>query len=268
MPDSQESTHHVRPFVYDTLHSKALHFAICEVQSSMRLRDPDALDLEYTRMMMGFLLFMAEPQSITMIGLGGGSLAKFCYRHLPQTRILVVEINPHVIALRDEFHIPSDDDRFSVVRTDGAQYVRTSASPCDILMVDGYDSEGLPPRLCSQRFYDDGFALLRPGGIMVVNLQYSHDHYAIHLDRIRRSFGDSVLVAGDKDGCNSIVFARKGVGFAQIRQSAMRLPESLDVAAAAALLPALTQVAAASRQQQGESSDGIGGSSAHARSPA
>lgn len=258
MPESQESTHHVRPFVYDTLHSKALHFTICEVQSSMRLRDPDALDLEYTRMMMGFLLFMAEPQNITMIGLGGGSLAKFCYRHLPQTRILVVEINPHVIALRDEFHIPSDDDRFSVVRADGAQYVRTSTSPCDILMVDGYDSEGLPPRLCSQRFYDDGCALMRPGGIMVVNLQYSHEHYAIHLDRIRRSFGDSVLVAGDKDGCNSIVFARKGLGFEQIRQSAMRLPQHLDAAAAAALLPALTQVAAASRlfKQQGESAGG------------
>jgi spermidine synthase len=129
MPESQESVQHVRPFVYESLHSKALHFTICEVQSSMRLQDPYALDLEYTRMMMGFLLFMAEPQNITMIGLGGGSLAKFCYRYLPQTRILVVEINPHVIALRDAFHIPSDDDRFSVARADGAQYVRTSTSP-------------------------------------------------------------------------------------------------------------------------------------------
>ena len=119
-----------------------------------------------------------------------------------------------------------------------------------------------------QAMIEEIVRVMRPGGIMVVNLQYSHDHYAIHLDRIRRSFGDSVLVVDDKDGCNSIVFARKGVGFAQVRQSAMRLPESLDVAAAAALLPALTQVAAASRQQQGESSDGIGGPSAHARSPA
>jgi len=67
-----------------------------------------------------------------------------------------------------------------------------------------------------------------------------------------------VLVAGDKDGCNSIVFARKGLGFEQIRQSAMRLPQHLDAAAAAALLPALTQVAAASRlfKQQGESAGG------------
>ena len=67
----------------------------------MDLRDPSALDLEYTQTMMGFLLFLPQPQRIAMIGLGGGSLAKFCHRYLPRTRIQVVEINPHVIALRD-----------------------------------------------------------------------------------------------------------------------------------------------------------------------
>ena len=37
--------------------------------------------------MMGFLLFKPQPRSIGMIGLGGGSLAKFCYRYLSRTRI-------------------------------------------------------------------------------------------------------------------------------------------------------------------------------------
>eukprot|EP01034_Spumella_vulgaris_P002483 gene2483-3228_t len=34
------------------------------------------------------------------------------------TRIKVVEINPHVIALRDEFQVPADDERFKVRRGD------------------------------------------------------------------------------------------------------------------------------------------------------
>jgi spermidine synthase len=87
----------------------------------MQFQNPHALALEYTRTMMGFLLFNPEPQNIAMLGLGGGSLAKFCYRYLPQSRIQVVEINPQVIALRDEFHVPPDDKRFGVVRGDGAQ---------------------------------------------------------------------------------------------------------------------------------------------------
>src|SRR5437016_2304602 len=99
MPESQESAHHVKPFVYDSLNSRALHFSISEIQSRMQLKSPHALDLEYTRTMMAFLLFNPEPSSISMIGLGGGSLAKFCHRYLPQARIQVVEINPHVIAL-------------------------------------------------------------------------------------------------------------------------------------------------------------------------
>ena len=52
--------------------------------------------------MMGFLLFIPSPARILMVGLGGGSLAKFCFRHLPDAAIDVVEINPHVIALRDD----------------------------------------------------------------------------------------------------------------------------------------------------------------------
>jgi spermidine synthase len=46
----------------------------------------------------------------------GTVLAKFRYRHLPRTRISVVEINPGVIALRKELAIPDDDKRLEMER--------------------------------------------------------------------------------------------------------------------------------------------------------
>ena len=64
---------HAKPFVCETATTRALHFDIAETQSCMLIGDPDALALEYTRTMMGFLLFNPEPRQITMIGLGGGS---------------------------------------------------------------------------------------------------------------------------------------------------------------------------------------------------
>ena len=109
-----------------------------ETQSQMRLQDPDVLDLEYTRVMMGFLLFHPRPDRIAMIGLGGGSMAKYCYRHLLRSSIDVIEINPHVIALRDEFHVPPDNERFNVIRGDGAQFVHERATRYDVLLVDGF----------------------------------------------------------------------------------------------------------------------------------
>lgn len=251
MPETQESARHVKPFVYESLSSKALHFSICEIQSRMQIRDPYALDLEYTRTMMGFLLFDPEPQNIAMIGLGGGSLAKFCYRHLKQSRIQVVEINPHVIALRDEFHVPPDDERFNVVQGDGAQFVRDSTTRCDVLMVDGFDCDGMPSSLCSQRFYDDCFDMLQTDGIMVVNLHYGHAQYPVHLDRIRHSFKDAVLVCDDGELSNSIVFAGKGRNFETKRPGAVRRPKSLEGTAADQLLAAFALITSALKDQGG-----------------
>ena len=211
----------------------------------MRIGDPDALDLEYTRTMMGFLLFDPGPQDIVMIGLGGGSLAKFCYRHLKDSAIQVVEINPHVIALRDEFHVPPDDERFTVVRGDGARFVRRRDARCDVLLVDGFDSDGLPSRLCSQRFYDDCAAMLRPDGIMVVNLHYGHARFEVCVDRIRRSFDDAVLVVDGVDLGNSIVFAGKGRAFGRCRPGVVRRPKGLDSGAAEPLLAGFAQVMSA-----------------------
>lgn len=236
---------HVKPFVYETLTAKALHFSICEIQSRMMLRDPFALDLEYTRTMMGFLLFVPDPRRIAMIGLGGGSLAKFCHRHLRHACLEVVEINPHVIALRDEFHVPPDDARLRIIHADGAQYVQEHTPQADVLFVDGFDSEGLPGTLCSQRFYDDSHELLQPGGMMVVNLHHGHRQYERHLDRIRRSFAGAMLVVDDSDLSNSIVFASKGPALERAAAGLVRRPKGLDAAGADQLVGAFARVAGA-----------------------
>ena len=60
-----------------------LHFEDGNVQSRMLQAEPARLVLEYTRLMMGFLLFAPAPARIAMIGLGGGLLAKYCALRLP-----------------------------------------------------------------------------------------------------------------------------------------------------------------------------------------
>lgn len=251
MPEHTDADAFVKPYVYETLNSKSLHFTIAEIQSRMQPQRPYALDLEYTRTMMAVLLFKPQPESLAMIGLGGGSLAKFCHRHLPHTRIKVVEINPHVIALRDEFCVPPDDARFTVRCGDGADYVRAAPYPVDVLMVDGFDYEGQPPALCSQRFYDDCHDTLKSDGILVVNLHAGHRHYDAFLSRIRRSFGEQVLVVGDRDKSNSIVFGFKGQMPAGVRAATLqRKPEHFDAQTWDELRPAFGAVAAALQRQR------------------
>ncbi len=234
--------HHVKPFVHASATSKALHFSMNEIQSRMALDDPYALDLDYTRTMMGFLLLRPEPRRIVMVGLGGGSLAKFCHRHLPGASLWVAEINPHVIALRDEFQVPADDERFQVVHADGAKFVRDHDPGVDVLMVDGFTTDGLPARLCSQRFYDDCERVLAADGVLVVNLHCGHQHYATWVERVRRAFGGAVLVVEDGELSNGIVFACKGNALAKAVPGAVRRPRGLAPAGAEQLVGAFARI--------------------------
>src|SRR5438270_10265377 len=99
-----------KPFIIDSGLQRRLQFDLYTVQSAMHRQHPDRLILAYTRKMMACLLFNRTPARILLLGLGGGSLAKFCYRHLPDSSITAVELNPDVIALREEFHIPPDNE--------------------------------------------------------------------------------------------------------------------------------------------------------------
>src|SRR5689334_22221343 len=67
-----------RPYIIEEDGERRLHFSRASVQSVMSLQDPNALLAAYTRKMMAFLLYNPEPAHILMVGLGGGSLTKFC----------------------------------------------------------------------------------------------------------------------------------------------------------------------------------------------
>ena len=196
------------PFVLQEGNSRSLHFTLGEIQSSMRLDRPDELQVDYTRTMMGFLLLQPRPRALTMIGLGGGSLVKFCHRHLPSAFITVVENNPAVIALRGEFGIPDDDGRLSVVTDDGAAFL-SAATAIDVLLVDGFDGTGQPAQLCSQSFYDDCFRALAPGGVLVANLHADHCDHDLFLSRIDHSFKGNAMQVLAPEKSNCVVFAAR-----------------------------------------------------------
>ena len=189
-----------------------LSFDELRVQSEMRLDAPDELVLGYTRTMMGFLLFNPRPAHIAMIGLGGGSLAKYCYASLAATTITVAEIDPAVIALRERFFIPPDDARLQVQCIDGAAFVSAARNQYDVLLLDAFDARGQPPNLATQRFYNDCLDCLTERGIMVVNLTDIHTGFEPLLARMRHAFSHAVIAIDAEDSTNRIVFAgRNGV---------------------------------------------------------
>lgn len=202
---------------------RALRFGATDVQSAMDLRNPDRLVLNYTRLMMGFVLFQPRPLNMLMIGLGGGSLPKFCHRHFPGTDITVVEIDSQVIALRDQFEVPPDQADFRVVQADGADFVAAvDDASYDVIMVDGFDAESMSPALGTHNFYAHCARLLTTGGVMVCNLHELDLHFGAYLERIALSFDGRALAVATRECGNSVVFARNNMSVCA------RLPQHLQ----------------------------------------
>jgi spermidine synthase len=213
-----------KPFIVDIRLRRFLHFDFDAIQSAMDLSRPDRLCLSYTRKMMAFLLFNRLPRRVLLLGLGGGSLARFCYRYLPGTRLTAVELNEHVLSLRNEFHVPADDARFRVVHSDGAAYVAQLPACKDVVLADACDRSGIAPELDSSEFYRNVFRCLVPGGIFVANLCGSPDSRNAHFLRIRQVFGEQWLALPVRPDGSIIVFAFKDKGPAALAELTAAAP--------------------------------------------
>ncbi len=176
-----------RPRVRTANGTRQLYFDHRHIQSAMRLDDPDALVLPYTRVMTAFLLFAPEPAEILLVGLGGGSLAKFCLRYLPAARITAVEIDAEVIALRHQFQVP-EDQRLSIVHADARDYLRESRRTFDVILLDGFDADGIAPSFEEPGFYSLAADRLAPFGVLAANLIGELDGWHSHFKALWAAF--------------------------------------------------------------------------------
>ena len=186
-----------------------LHVGGEAIQSAMRLQDPFALELDYTRCMMAFLLFHPDPRRALMIGLGGGSLAKFFHRRLAGLRTHVVEYDERVIATaRALFHVPGDDARLKIEHGDGVESLAPEC--CDLLVVDGFEDESTPSAMVSQAFFDAAWCALEEPGVLVMNIMDDDGDFDRHLQRMEHAFGGAVLAFQSLRDPNIVVIGLKG----------------------------------------------------------
>lgn len=153
---------------------RSLHFDSRWMQGAMRISQPWALELEYTRVMMACLLLRDArtfPRNILLIGLGAGSLTKFLYRHCPSAHLTAVEIDPRVVDVaRQAFGLPDDPARLDIVIADGVEYMRTCGQTYDLILVDGFNEHAHPGDLNALPFYQACRAGLSEQGVLAVNL--------------------------------------------------------------------------------------------------
>ena len=182
----------------------------------MLIDSPQVLVHQYIQRMMAWLLFV-DPASVgarraLQLGLGAGSLTKFCHKVL-RMQTTAIEINPRVlVACRGWFKLPPDNARMRVVLADASREIRDPQwlGSVDALQVDLYDHDAAAPVLDSEAFYADCRRLLTDDGCMTVNLFGRASSYPRSVEKMAAAFGKDAIwpFKATREG-NTVVLAQR-----------------------------------------------------------
>ena len=113
-------------------------------------------------------LFFDEPGRLCLLGLGGGSIARNYAGD--GWRIDAVEIDPVVVRFaHDHFRLDPTDAR--IFEMDGRRFLRESGEMYDIVLFDAFGGGNIPFQLVTREAFDLAALRLRPGGILVLNIE-------------------------------------------------------------------------------------------------
>ncbi len=142
-------------------------------ESSMKLSDPGALTVDYTRMMTVGLAYVPKVERILEIGLGGGRTISYLKAALPDTAILAVEIDKDVVDLAKKYFQFKESATLRAVVADGRSFLMRDKDLWDIILIDAYRGPFVPFHLLTKEFYTLVKSRLAPGGIVVQNIEPS-----------------------------------------------------------------------------------------------
>lgn len=193
--------------ILDHNNHRSMHFGTDAKQSETLLNDPYALTLDYTRLMAFSTIFCPSPKSILCLGLGGGSLPKFFWKHFPQCWIDVVERSPLVIELCYRYFALPNSKRLQVYEADAFAFLEQSALQYDLIFIDLYTSAGVSDIIARQGFFK-GYRqkLNEEKSLLIFNLwKNSPEETVIEgAKQIGESFGRNVLILPNKEGTSYV----------------------------------------------------------------
>ena len=199
-------------------------------QTCISLQNPDALVLNYTRMLLGALYLNPEPKKILVIGLGGGVLPTALQKILPQAQIDSVELDPSVAKVARQFFGFSPAPHSAVVIEDGRVYVKRAqkqGKKYDLVILDAFDQVYVPEHMLTKEYLLEVKSLLAPGGVLAANTFSTSKLYDAESATYASVFGPFYNLKTE----NRVILASNGAlpAMAQIKANAQQVEPKLKV---------------------------------------
>ena len=147
------------------------------VETMVNLDRPQDLVIEYTQFMFTSYAFRPKQERVLIVGLGGGSMVHFLKHHDPSLKVDVVDIDPMIVEVADQFFQVKSDGNVKIYAEDGEKFLKNTKELYDVIYMDAFlkpapdtSIEGIPAHLQTIAFYKETQKKLKPGGLVVFNL--------------------------------------------------------------------------------------------------
>ena len=135
--------------------------------------DPITLFLPYSQLMVSSLALVSEPKRGLILGHGGGSFAKWLARHWPELEVDIVEVDPVVVRMAEDFFSYRAPPQHHVYVRDARAYLNGTTQMYDLIWVDAFARHMVPFHLTTEEFFSELRTHLTANGVLVVNLASS-----------------------------------------------------------------------------------------------
>ena len=179
-------------------------------QTAINESNPFIPHLEYARNTILGLVFYPAPESILVMGLGGGSIPMMFHNICKQTHIDVVEIDPEIVEIAKKYFHFNTSSRLQFHIDDASLFVKKSNERYDLIIMDAYIGNKLPRSLTTAKFFSEINRLLSLNGTFIANVvRKNRREFQKLLKKNGFENKDVWLLPGIRSR-NTVVFASRG----------------------------------------------------------
>lgn len=158
------------------------------LQGCISKNNPQLLVFDYTKFMIGSLLFNPSPNQILILGLGIGSIPIALSRILPNSQIDIVEIDNRLPEIAEKYFEFNKTDRMNIYIEDGYQFLMNTKKKYDMIFMDIFDETYIPKIFLTEQFIQRTKDSLTENGIFIMNTFTTSPTYADEENLINKIF--------------------------------------------------------------------------------
>ena len=177
----------------------------------------------------GVLPAMVEtPQTVLILGHGGGSFTRIFNAYYPELSVTGVEIDPTMTEAA-ELTMGLLDATVEIVYADARTYLLNTEKNYDLILVDTYQTSSIPAHLATHEFFELVHSRLNEGGLVALNASSASGDFLNSLVKSVDIHFDQMAAYAVPNSTNSMILGSDDLNFDFLRA----VPEMLSEKAAA-----------------------------------